>query len=64
VEVLARSVVVGLLDAPHLKGNPHACGKAHTLSVEGAIVATDESGHPLSERERVVSLLGTSRAKE
>jgi hypothetical protein len=63
VEVLARSVEIGLLDAPHLKGNPHASGKVHTRSIEGAIVATDKGGHPLSERERVASLIRTSHVK-
>jgi methylmalonyl-CoA mutase cobalamin-binding subunit len=56
VEVLARAMEIGLLDAPQLKGNPHACGKVRTRPVDGAIVAVDASGKPLSEKERVASL--------
>jgi len=56
VEVLARAVEIGLLDAPQLKGNPHACGRVRTRSVDGAIVAVDASGKPLSEKERVARL--------
>jgi len=29
-----------------------------TRAVEGAIVAVDESGHPLEERERIASVMG------
>ena len=56
VEVLARAVEIGLLDAPQLKGNPHACGKVRTRPVDGAILAVDASGKPMSEKERVASL--------
>jgi methylmalonyl-CoA mutase cobalamin-binding subunit len=58
VEVLARSVEAGLLDAPHLRGNPHACGRVRTRVVDGAVVAVDERGEPIQERERVASLVG------
>lgn len=56
VEVLARAVEIGLLDAPQLKGNPHACGKVRTRPVNGAIVAVDEEGKPLTESERVAKI--------
>ncbi len=56
VEVLARAVEIGLLDAPQLKGNPHACGKVRTRPVNGAIVAVDEEGRPLTEAERVARI--------
>lgn len=56
VEVLARAVEIGLLDAPQLKGNPHACGKVRTRPINGAIVAVDEEGQPLSEAERVAKI--------
>ena len=58
VEVLARSVEIVLLDAPNLRSSPHACGQMRTRAVEGAIVAVDESGHPLEERERIASVMG------
>jgi len=56
VEVLARAVEIGLLDAPQLKGNPHACGKVRTRPVNGAIVAVDEEGWPLTESERIARI--------
>ena len=53
-----KAVRIGLLDAPHLAGNPHAAGVVKTASVEGAIRAIDpEIGRPLSERERVARAL-------
>ncbi len=52
-EVLAHAVERGLLDAPQLKGNPHACGKVKTRIIDGANYAVDEEGHILSEKERV-----------
>ncbi len=59
VEVLARAVEIGLLDAPQLKGNPHACGKVRTRPVNGAIVAVDEEGRPLTESERVARIFAS-----
>lgn len=59
VEVLARAVEIGLLDAPQLKGNPHACGKVRTRPMNGAIVAVDEEGRPLSEAERVARIFSS-----
>ncbi|GAB4407455.1 MAG: hypothetical protein Kow00123_20390 [Anaerolineales bacterium] len=59
VEVLARAVEIGLLDAPQLKGNPHACGKVRTRPVNGAIVAVDEEGKPLTESERVAKIFAS-----
>jgi methylmalonyl-CoA mutase cobalamin-binding subunit len=53
---LAKAVAVGLLDAPQLINNPYARGQIRTRSVEGAILAVDEKGKPLSERERIARL--------
>jgi hypothetical protein len=53
VETLAKAVEIGLLDAPNLRGNPHACGRIRTRALDGAIVAIDENGHLLPERKRV-----------
>ena len=53
VETLAKAVEIGLLDAPNLRGNPHACGRIRTRALDGAIVAIDENGHLLPERDRV-----------
>jgi hypothetical protein len=58
---LAQAVKVGLLDAPHLCGNPHAAGKVITQIIEGACVAVDPpSGKRLSEKERISRLLSQS----
>jgi len=55
---LARAVKIGLLDAPHLSGNPHAAGKVFTQIKEGACIAIDPaSGKQLSEKERISQIL-------
>ncbi len=56
---LARAVKIGLLDAPHLRGNPFAPGQIVTrIDKRGACIAVDpQTGHPLSERERIAQLL-------
>jgi len=52
--VIDRAVRLGLLDAPHLAGNPYACGKVKTQAIGGAIRAVaPETGQPLTEVERV-----------
>jgi len=59
--ILAQAVKVGLLDAPHLCGNPYAAGKVFTQIKDGACVAVNpESGKPLSEKERISCLLDSS----
>lgn len=50
---LTRAVQVGLLDAPQLQRNRFARGKIRTRAVNGAILAVDESGDPLEEKERI-----------
>lgn len=52
-DVLSKAVEVGLLDAPHLRGNPYACGKVRTQIVDGANLPVAEDGTVLSEQERV-----------
>ncbi|MCL4426421.1 MAG: cobalamin B12-binding domain-containing protein [Firmicutes bacterium] len=55
--VLARAVKIGLLDAPHLVGNPAANGQVVTRIVDGACYAVDpETGRPLPEEERLANL--------
>jgi hypothetical protein len=57
-DVLARAVEVGLLDAPHLRGNAAACGKIVTQMVGGASLAIEPAtGKPIPERERVARAL-------
>lgn len=55
-EVLTEAVQRGLLDAPHLAGNPWALGKVKTRIVEGVLYTVDEKGNVLSEEERLKRL--------
>jgi hypothetical protein len=58
-DTLAGAVEVGLLDAPHLRGNAAACGKVVTRMVGGACLAVDgPAGQPIPEAERVARALG------
>ena len=55
---LAQAVSLGLLDAPHLRGNAAACGKIVTRMIGGACLAVDpETGKPLREAERTARAL-------
>ncbi len=54
---LAHAVKIGLLDAPQLQNNPYAAGRVKTRAVNGAIVAVNEAGKPMSEGERIRRLL-------
>ena len=57
-KALAQAVKVGLLDAPHLMGNPAARGETVTMVVNGAWEAINpKTGEVLSEAERL-RLLG------
>jgi hypothetical protein len=55
---LARAVTTGLLDAPHLRNNPFACGQIVTrIDARGACVVVDPAtGRALSEQERIGGL--------
>ncbi|MFO7245186.1 MAG: methionine synthase [Thermaerobacter sp.] len=60
---LTRAVEAGLLDAPHLRGNPTARGRVVTRIVDGACVAVDpETREPLPERERIARALADYEA--
>src|SRR5205823_6327072 len=49
---------IGLMDAPHLRGNAAACGKIVTRMIGGACVAVDgPTGKPIPETERVARAL-------
>jgi hypothetical protein len=53
-EVIARCIKLGILDAPHLKGNPSACGKLQTRMINGALEAYDKAkGRVVYEEERL-----------
>lgn len=53
--ILARAVMAGILDAPHLRNNPFARGQIVTrIDRRGACVAVDpKTNQPLSEQERI-----------
>jgi hypothetical protein len=53
-DTIAKAIELGILDAPHLKGNPAACGKLVTRMVNGALYAYDpEENKILTEEERI-----------
>jgi methylmalonyl-CoA mutase cobalamin-binding subunit len=61
-DVLARAVEIGLLDAPHLRGNAAACGTMVTRIVDGACVAVNPAtGKPLTEAERIDRIMAAVR---
>jgi hypothetical protein len=58
---LAKAIQIGILDAPHLCGNPHAAGKVLTVIKDGACVAVDpQTGQFLSEKKRISQILEDS----
>jgi hypothetical protein len=57
--VLAEAIRLGVLDAPHLKGNPYAAGLLETRAVNGAIYPVHpETKQILTEADRLRSLPG------
>jgi methylmalonyl-CoA mutase cobalamin-binding subunit len=59
---LSTAIGLGLLDAPHLKGNPSACGEVLTAIVDGACVAVHPvTRKPLPEHLRVERILDIFR---
>ncbi len=63
---LAKAVKLGILDAPQLKNNPFAAGKAVTwIDQRGACVEIHpETCQPLDERQRVEQILKKETTKE
>lgn len=53
---LARAVQAGLLDAPQLQRNRFARGEIRSRTINGAVLAVDAEGHPLTERQRLKDL--------
>ncbi len=60
---LAYAVKIGLLDAPQLKNNPYVPGQVRTRAINGAIVAVDEAGRPMSEKERIRRIFAQAEAR-
>ena len=55
--VLAKSVLMGILDAPQLRSNPYGRGEIATRIINGACLAVKPDGSPLSEAERLAAYL-------
>jgi len=55
--VLAKSVLMGILDAPQLRSNPYGRGEISTRIVNGACLAVKPDGSPLCEAERLAAYL-------
>lgn len=58
-EVLAKSVTMGILDAPQLKNNRYGRGMIRTRILGGACQAVDEDGNPISELQRLEKFFKT-----
>ncbi|WP_286680322.1 cobalamin B12-binding domain-containing protein [Tepidanaerobacter sp. EBM-49] len=55
---LAKAVEIGILDAPHLRGNPAAKGQLVTQMINGALYAYDPvEKRVLTEKERIDRIL-------
>ncbi len=56
--ILAKSVSLGIMDAPQLGNNEYACGEIITrVDERGACVVVDDSGKTILERERLAKYL-------
>jgi methylmalonyl-CoA mutase cobalamin-binding subunit len=55
--ILAKSIYLGILDAPQLRNNPFALGKIKTGIFKGSCIATTLQGLPLNEAERLENQL-------
>ncbi|GAB4473570.1 MAG: hypothetical protein Kow0088_08930 [Anaerolineales bacterium] len=61
-ETLTKAVTLGILDAPQLRNNPFAAGRAVTrIDTRGACIeVAPESGKPLDERQRIERILANT----
>lgn len=62
-ECLSQLVSLGVLDAPHLKGNPAALGEVKTMPIDGGYECIDADGNPIKDSERSMYIL-ESASKE
>ena len=51
--ILTKAVTLGILDAPQLRNNPFARGNISTRIINGACLAVDSNGNPISEAQRL-----------
>ncbi len=64
-DVLVKSVKIGILDAPHLKGNKAAQGTLNTRIVSGAMYAYDKNNKKIiSEEERINRIMNKEEIKQ
>lgn len=56
-KTLTNAIKIGILDAPHLKGNRFAKGEIMTKMINGACYAVDENGTIVPEKKRLEKLL-------
>ena len=57
-DTIAKAIETGILDAPHLKGNPAACGRLITRMENGTLYAYDPAEKRiLTEKERISQIL-------
>jgi hypothetical protein len=54
---LTVAVTSGLMDAPQLRNNKFGRGKVLTRIVDGASVAVDKKGKPISEKKRIEKII-------
>ncbi len=54
---LAKSVKLGILDAPQLRNNPFASGQIITRMLNGSCITAHPDGTPISEADRLVQYL-------
>lgn len=58
-KVLSDAIKIGIMDAPHFRGNEHLYGKILTRVINGAYYAIDEStGEIIKEKERLKKIIG------
>jgi len=59
-EILSHAIKRGIIDAPHLRGNPSAKGTLETRIIDGKCLAYSRKlGRAISEKERLSELLST-----
>jgi hypothetical protein len=61
---IAQAIRAGIIDAPHLSGQPCARGAVRTAPVGGRCRSVDREGRPISERDRLRAALDQSHLRD
>jgi len=62
-KTVATSIELGILDAPHFRGNPFLKGDILTRNINGAWYAIDpETGDPIDEKTRLSQIIKTEKS--